>query len=80
MKVSVTTEQDLSIESLAIALAESTPEEFADFWFQFSRRVGTKELEAFAVAMAPAHGGARKVPLVKLCRLMEYHEIQRNFD
>lgn len=79
MKVSVTTEQDLSIESLAIALAKSTPDEFAEFWLQFSRRVNTRELEAFAQAMAPTQGGARKVPLVKLCRLMEYHEIQRDF-
>ena len=77
MKVRVMTDQELSIESLAVALAHATPKEFAEFWFKFQENVNDKELEEFAKAMAPNLGGLRKQPLKRLCRLMEYHEIQQ---
>lgn len=77
MKVAVRSEQEIDIESLAGALANAEPSEFAAFWFQFSDKASDDNLEKFAEAMAHPMGGRRKEPLRRLCSLMEYHEIKR---
>ena len=79
--------KEVSINELAKALADATPEEFADFWFEFANILDAKTgadrgnlvLVKFAKAMAPIFGGKRKEPLTQLYRLMNHFEIAERF-
>lgn len=63
--------------NLALALKHATPQEFAEFLFEFSRITEKDEklIDDFAKAMAPSCGGHRKRALNKICDLMKYYEI-----
>lgn len=80
MKVTTETQHEMTPAHLAIALAKSDPAEFAAFWFAFGKECKSEQLEAFALAMAPDFGSARKQPLNELCRLMQYHEMRLQRD
>ena len=78
MKVTTEISHELTPRYLAKALSECDPSEFAAFWFAFNEVCKPEKLDAFAQAMAPSMGSARKQPLRELCKLMEYHEIRLN--
>lgn len=64
--------------NLALALKHATPQEFAEFWFEFSKLTEKDEskLDEFAKAMAPTSGGLRKQSFNKIHDLMRYYEIE----
>ena len=76
MKIETTVELAASPKQLAHALVHSSPEEFADFWFEFQGFVENEEIDLlpFAEAMAPNLGGRRKKALIEICNLMFFCE------
>ena len=73
MKVNIETETILTPKSLAIALANSTTTEFADFWFEFSKACDKSKLDGFAKGMSDDFGGARRNALIDLYMFMNFH-------
>jgi len=80
MNIKHTIVSDFEIKELASALASSTPEEFASFWFKFSEITEKIDLRPFGEAMAPSFGANRKNALIKLYELMKYFELQEKFS
>lgn len=85
--------QQVTPADLAGVLFDSSPEEFAEFWFQFAKfrdksrsglgnnpRLYDEKMNKFAKVMAVQGGSLRKQPLVALCDLMKYHEIVQKKD
>ena len=70
---------EVNPEQLAEALARSTPQEFAKFWFEFNKICEDQKinLDAFAEAMAEELGGSRKKPLNYMYDYMKYLEIEK---
>jgi len=84
MHTNVTIQQNLSPEQLAEALFNATPEEFAEFWFSFSKysgcNSGEEKLHEFAKAMIPERECARKDVFYKLYRLMQFYEVKKDIE
>ena len=59
----------------AKTLANSTPDEFAEFWLAFYKLANDEKLDAFAKAMAPESGSARRDALKRLIALTNYYII-----
>lgn len=78
MEIKQTTVSVVTAKDLAQTLKHATPQEFAEFWFEFSRitEKDKKLIDDFAKAMAPTFGGKRKEALNKIYDLMKYYEIQ----
>lgn len=74
MQISTKIAHSVSPAQLAKALANSSPKEFAAFWFAFSEEVKPDNLPVFAEAMAPQFGACRKKVLKDLVKLIEYFE------
>lgn len=74
MKIHTESEREVQAQDLAAALANASPAEFAEFWFQFDSLVEEKEMDAFAKALAPELGANRKRPIHRLMKLMQFHE------
>jgi len=75
MKVNLTTQHEMTPAAMAEALASATPEEFAEFWFQFADKVEDNKITEFAMAMAPGFGGKRKDAFKKLYTQIEFFEL-----
>lgn len=80
MNIIVELNQSIEPKKLAEALAESTPKEFAEFWFEFAEVCKHNKLKEFAKAMSPTFGCKRKEPLRELYRLMQYYELKTEYD
>lgn len=86
MKIKVSNEVDFSLEILAEVLWDSTPEDFAEFWFKFSElandskvRITTEEkLHEFAEAMSCNLGANRKLIFARLQKLISYYEVKNS--
>ncbi|WP_020208989.1 hypothetical protein [Gilvimarinus chinensis] len=78
MKLTTQVENHVTPKALAKTLAEATPEDFAQFWFEFAELTekSPETIQSFAKAMASDFGAKRKAPLKKLVSIIEYHEIK----
>lgn len=77
MNVDLLVNHKITPRSLAEALSNATPQEFAMFWFEFSNVCDDTRLDAFAKAMSPELGGQGKAPLKRLNELVQFYEISR---
>ena len=77
MKIETTSTQKVSAKQLAESLAKASPEEFAQFWFDFSEycEKNKVDVDKFGEAMYPNFGGKRKAPFVRIFKVMQYLEI-----
>lgn len=83
MNVTLNQNCELTPRALAATLASATPEEFANFWFEFSGLMDDRNgnlkpvFDEFANAMADDTGFRRVLVLEKLVRAIHYHEERR---
>lgn len=80
MKVAATVNIDLTPAELGKTLANSTPEEFSQFWFAFYEHTQKKDLMPYAEAMARESGNGRKIPLTNLYELMKVAEYKKKME
>jgi len=78
MNITLENNHTLTPKQLALALVNATPDEFAALWLSFEKVVTDEKLDSFAEAMSAPLGSARKRPLEKLVKLMDYHKENRN--
>jgi len=74
--------REVTPKQLAEALAKSTPEEFAEVWFNFNElcEKDNVDLDSFAKAMYPDLGANRKLPLRHIFQMMEYFEVKERIN
>lgn len=76
--MNLTAQQSLGVtpSQIAQALAEATPDEFADVWLEFSALVDKDvgKLDELAQAMSPHRGGNRKKVLRDILAMVTFYE------
>lgn len=80
MNISLKTTHHITPQALAESLYNSTPEEFADFWFAFASvankdETNNEKMHAFAKEMAVNNGSIRKIILKSLVSQITYFEV-----
>lgn len=86
MKLILKSDHDLPPASIARALVNATPEEFAAVWVEIYLLVdknhpgGSEKLEAIAKAMAPRSGSGGRTVFLKIAGLINYHVEQNRRD